>query len=90
MHHLVPYVLGTIFVLSIGVAAYWMNTSERQDHGDDTKSRKREDLLEWRSQLLGWISALLYCGYSQQHDRLYMLLILLFRVRSGVTYSANM
>lgn len=75
-----PYALGTFFVLSVGTAAYWIHTNGSEDHQGDKNVRVRKDVLEWRSQLLGWISAVLYCEWLfHEGVHIYILLILLYK-----------
>jgi solute carrier family 66 (lysosomal lysine-arginine transporter), member 1 len=47
-----------LFVYAAGVAAWWV--SEHLNAGKDRS--KPEEVLEWRSQVMGWISAVLYRG----------------------------
>jgi solute carrier family 66 (lysosomal lysine-arginine transporter), member 1 len=70
---LAPYSLGILFVLTIGAAAYLINTDQRQNHSGCTKVGKREDLLEWKSQLFGWVSAVLYCEWRLRDRACYHL-----------------
>ncbi|KAF8517341.1 PQ-loop-domain-containing protein [Gautieria morchelliformis] len=62
LNQFAPYGLGILFVLTVGAAAYWINTDQTQSRGGCPKLGKREDLLEWKSQLSGWVSAVLYLG----------------------------
>ncbi|KAF8503225.1 PQ loop repeat-domain-containing protein [Hysterangium stoloniferum] len=59
LRQLLPYVLGTCFVLTIGGISYCVNTHE---WGHPRDPAPREDVFEWKSQLFGWISAVLYLG----------------------------
>ena len=50
------YVLLLAFVLSAGTAAWLLGG---QSH-DMPKEEKRKDVIEWKSQVIGWMSAILY------------------------------
>ncbi|KIJ54580.1 hypothetical protein M422DRAFT_24519 [Sphaerobolus stellatus SS14] len=58
LSHAWPYLLGITFVCSIGAISYWVNV--RKSH--QGLPEKRDDIFEWKSQLFGWISAILYLG----------------------------
>ena len=55
---LLKYLGAVIFVFATGIAAWAI--SEKLHQGEEDPSRP-EEILEWRSQVLGWISAVLYC-----------------------------
>ncbi len=57
----VKYSLLAIFVVCFGIGAYFSgHRSGSNPHQDDLPSPP--DTFEWRSQLLGWASAVLYLG----------------------------
>lgn len=56
---LLKYLGAVIFVFATGIAAWAI--SEKLHQGEEDPSRP-EEILEWRSQVLGWISAVLYLG----------------------------
>ncbi|KAG8892886.1 hypothetical protein FRB99_002380 [Tulasnella sp. 403] len=51
------YTAGFLFVISAGLLASTITQS-----GEDTPPRDEEEVLEWKSQTLGWISAVMYLG----------------------------
>jgi len=54
---ILKYAAAIIFVFATGVTAWAINEFVYQ--GDEQP--KREETLEWRSQVIGWTSAALYC-----------------------------
>ena len=54
---ILEYAAAIIFVFATGVAAWAINAIVNQ--GDD--QLERDETLEWRSQVIGWASAALYC-----------------------------
>jgi len=53
------YVLASVFVVVVGLAAWWLDPGK----GDETSGDgKDEVVLEWKSQVIGWASAILYLG----------------------------
>ncbi|KZV73803.1 PQ-loop-domain-containing protein [Peniophora sp. CONT] len=58
---LLQYTGSIVFVVAVGVAAWAVST--KMDTGDDVPPTKgAEEVIEWRSQVMGWISAVLYLG----------------------------
>ncbi|KAI0632050.1 PQ loop repeat-domain-containing protein [Trametes polyzona] len=62
------FISALLFVFTVGVAAWAV---DRHIHRDSPRS-KPEEVIEWRSQVLGWISAALFrkCVYSMETFRL--------------------
>jgi len=46
------------FVTAVGVIAWWLNPR----HEDESVPDGFRDVIEWKSQVIGWISAVLYLG----------------------------
>jgi hypothetical protein len=54
-HRILGYAGAISFICAVGVAAaVWSSTARDEDHG-------AHEVIEWKSQVLGWASALLYC-----------------------------
>ncbi|KAG8874908.1 hypothetical protein FRB97_005540 [Tulasnella sp. 331] len=57
------YFYAALFVSLTGVVAFVVNRAEETPNPTDpTHGGSNEDIIEWKSQLFGWSSALLYCG----------------------------
>lgn len=58
---IVEYSLLCGFVLTFGLGAYFVERSGRSNHQDEEPSVPG-DVYEWKSQVLGWLSAAMYLG----------------------------
>lgn len=56
----IAYSAAVIFVIGTGVVA-WIVARTKGNDGDD--GGREEDIIEWKSQVIGWCSALLYRSY---------------------------
>jgi len=56
------YTLLCLFVISFGLGAFFYNRHFNKHDRGDTPLEGPEVVFEWRSQLMGWASALLYLG----------------------------
>ncbi|KAG8996472.1 hypothetical protein FRB94_008268 [Tulasnella sp. JGI-2019a] len=57
------YTYAGLFVVLTGMAAYFFNRANQHEVPDSPAGGGHdEDILEWKSQVLGWTSALLYLG----------------------------
>lgn len=54
------YILAFIFVIATGIVA-WLVTRDMKGDGNSSGDRQK-DVIEWRSQVIGWTSAVLYLG----------------------------
>lgn len=52
------YAGALLFVFAVGVAAWAVDGFI---HRDQARSKPEEEVIEWRSQVLGWVSAVMYC-----------------------------
>lgn len=55
---IIQYLLAFIFVIGTGLIA-WFVSQQSADNQPDPGGQK--DVIEWKSQLIGWTSATLYC-----------------------------
>lgn len=60
IHEFGKYAGALLFVFAVGVAAWAVDESI---HGGQPRSQP-EEVFEWRSQVLGWISAVMYCKFG--------------------------
>lgn len=51
------YVLSTSFVIVVGVIAWWYSAGQGEGPGE---GKGESDIIEWKSQTFGYISAVLY------------------------------
>ncbi|KAH9941052.1 PQ-loop-domain-containing protein [Amylocystis lapponica] len=58
MYKFGKYAGALLFVFVVGLAAW---TVDEHIHRDKTRSQPSEEVMEWRSQMLGWISAVMFC-----------------------------
>jgi len=58
-HEFARYAGALLFVFAVGVAAWAM---DEFIHKDQARSKPEKEVVEWRSQLLGWASAVMYLG----------------------------
>lgn len=52
-----PYALGIVFILGVGTTAYYIDVKVRRE---GTGGMEKKVVFEWRSQIFGWLSAILY------------------------------
>ncbi|KAF8578078.1 PQ-loop-domain-containing protein [Ramaria rubella] len=62
LEQLIPYVLGVFFALAVGAVAFWINTKDGWENRQDGGCGALDDVFEWKSQIFGWTSAILYLG----------------------------
>jgi hypothetical protein len=55
--HIARYAAAVFFVFIAGISAWWLNN----DHVDEQDEGSKP--LEWNIQVIGWLSAILYCGF---------------------------
>lgn len=53
----IRYATALLFVFATGVAAWALNEAA---HGGGPKRERPDEVLEWKSQVLGWTSAVLF------------------------------
>lgn len=63
-HKILQYSAAITFICAAGVAAWAI--SEKLDDGSEPSDRK--EVLEWKSQLLGWLSAILFCELNESYS----------------------
>ncbi|CCM03558.1 uncharacterized protein FIBRA_05694 [Fibroporia radiculosa] len=59
LHEFLRYAGALLFVFAVGVAAWAVNDFI---YAGQTRPKPKEEVIEWRSQVLGWISAAMYLG----------------------------
>ena len=64
MRQALKYAAAIAFVCITGVLAWAI--SEQVKDGSEPSERK--EVLEWKSQLLGWLSAVLFCGLNDSYS----------------------
>lgn len=57
------YASALTFVVATGTIAWLLSRSQNQSDEPPTSTTPK-DVIEWRSQILGWSSALLYCKFG--------------------------
>ena len=70
MQAFLRYFGAVMFVCGVGVLAWYLSGTSNEDGSRD----KKKDVIEWRSQVIGWMSAVLYRECSA---RLYAFLFLI-------------
>lgn len=61
---ILQYSAAITFICAAGVVAWAI--SEKMDDGSEPSDRK--EVLEWKSQLLGWLSAILFCESNESYS----------------------
>ncbi|ETW81686.1 hypothetical protein HETIRDRAFT_173361 [Heterobasidion irregulare TC 32-1] len=83
---LLKYLGAVIFVFATGIAAWAI--SEKLHQGKEDPSRP-EEILEWRSQVLGWISAVLYLKNLKTRCEGLSPGLFLFAILGNLTYGLS-
>ncbi|KAL5482435.1 RTC2 [Sanghuangporus weigelae] len=91
------YALAMLFVIGVGMAAWFVGRRHHQGEGADPGSEeggREKDVVEWKSQVIGWTSAVLYLGsripqilknFKTRCEGL-SLALFLFSIAGNVTY----